>query len=501
MAGIPNSQYLFANDNRVLLHETFNSEGFVNMQSLAKARMVNPEVLNMVVTNLMGKEKNKFPLLYLTQGQVGGSKNIEIEGIEYEWPVSGRQRKTDAVAGSEYVSTDSIGFGGQVIEIVFKTSWFLNGHNLYAPSGKMCRVVSKEKVSTGYKYRLQLIRSSANDTLPFSDVQPNTVWAIGNAANVSESFSSGNESNWQTAGKLKNQISIHRKSFEVAGNISRRTLSFELPTQGGGTTKYFMPHFEWQKEQEFNEGVEEMLWESEYNRDENGVILTIDEATQQPIPYGAGMKQQIPNRDTYGILTTAKLNRVISDALYGAQDKSEGHGVEMVIFGGEGAREDFSNAIKSDANSWSLYDGALNGNIKGGTHNLQYGAYFTSYRHISGTICTFALLPYLDFGPKAEIAPKHPISGKPMTSHSFYFIDMSTYDGQKNVQLIAQKGRSFIRGVKQGMTTLNYGGNEVTTNDLNLATDQDKTSIHMLRTCGVAIRRNTHCYALECVLS
>lgn len=272
----------------------------------------------------------------------------------------------------------------------------------------------------------------------------------------------------------------------------------ELPAAGGGVTKYFMPHFEWKKEEEFNEGVEELLWESEYNKSESGVILNVDEGTQQPIPYGAGLKQQIPNRDTYGVLTVAKLNRVITDALYGAADKAEGQ-TEMIIFGGQGAREDFSNAIKEDINSWSLYDGALNNTLGGNATSLVYGSYFTAYRHISGVICKFVLLPYLDFGAKAEIAPKHPISGKPMTSHSFYFVDMSRYDGQNNVQLVSQKGREHIRGIEQGMTVVpNYTGN---TKEINLATNQDKSSIHMLRTCGVAIRRNTHCYSLECNLS
>jgi hypothetical protein len=499
MAGIPNSTiYAQAGGARVLEVENFNSEGYVNINSLTKARMTNPEVLNMVVTHLMGTAQQKFPLLYLTGGQKGGNK-VQIEGIEYEWPVSGRERKTDAVAGSEYLPTDQIGLGGAIVEVVFKTSWFLIGHNIYSPSGKTCRILSKERTSTGWKYRLDIVRNSNNVTLPYSDVTPNTVWAISNSANVAESYSVGNESNWQSPGKLRNQLSIVRKSFEVAGNIANRTMVVELPTKGGGTTKYFMPHFEWKKEEEFNEGVEELLWESEYNRTASGTILNVDEATQQPIPYGAGLKQQIPNRDTYGILTVAKLNRVITDALYGAADKAEGNGIEMVIFGGQGARQDFSDAVKSDIGAWSLYDGALNNTLGGGATALTYGAYFTAYRHISGVICKFVLLPYLDFGAKAEIAPKHPISGKPMTSHSFYFVDMSRYDGQNNVQLVSQKGREHIRGIEQGMTVLpSYTGN---TQDINLATNQDKSSIHMLRTCGVAIRRNTHCYSLECTLS
>ena len=90
---------------------------------------------------------------------------------------------------------------------------------------------------------------------------------------------------------------------------------------------------------------------------------------------------------------------------------------------------------------------------------------------------------------------------KPLTSYEMHFVDMSTYDGELNVQLVSQKGRSLIRGIEQGMTLLkglNYGDYSGNTMDIKLSTSQDKTSIHYLKTLGVAIRRNTHCFSLYC---
>jgi hypothetical protein len=51
------------------------------------------------------------------------------------------------------------------------------------------------------------------------------------AANVSEAYSVGNESNRRTQGKLKNQIGIIRKSYEFAGNVGNRTVEYLLPTK------------------------------------------------------------------------------------------------------------------------------------------------------------------------------------------------------------------------------------------------------------------------------
>jgi hypothetical protein len=136
--------------------------------------------------------------------------------------------------------------------------------------------------------------------------------------------------------------------------------------------------------------------------------------------------------------------------------------------------------------------------------SLSFGAAFTQFRHIDGHIITVAPLSILDEGGRAASAPKHPISGLPMTSYEMHFVDMSVYDGENNVQIVTQKGRSMIRGIEQGMTLIkgmSYGDYKGNAMDIPLSTGQDKTAIHYLKTCGVAIRRNTHCFSLYCTLS
>lgn len=498
--GTPNSTFALQGQNsvRVVHHESFGDEGYTNNLSLAKARMTNPDTLNPVITHLMGKENKKFPLLYLTEGQKKGYKYVEIQDVEYDWPVFGRLRRTDAIVGHEYQPTDAIGYGGAPVYVVFKTAWLKYQHNIVSPNGVTCRIMSRpEKVSTGFKYKLDIIRSSNTATIPFDELKPNTLWSMVGGANVAESYSVGNESNKQFPGKLKNQIGILRKSYEVGGNVSNRTTTFHFNINGK-QENYYLPFEEWQHEMNFKQDCEESLWESKYNRDANGNIMTIDEESQLPIPYGAGLKEQIPNRDTYGILTLKKFKTIISDITFGATDAEN---MNIVLFTGLGGKEEFSNMISNEISGWSLYDGALNRTIEGGAMNLVFGTAFTQYRHIDGHMITVAHLPYLDHGGTAQNAPLHPVSGRPITSYEMHFVDMSTYDGENNVQLISQKGRSMIRGIEQGMTLLkglNYGDYSGNTMDIKLSTNQDKTSIHYLKTLGVAIRRNTHCFSLYC---
>ena len=114
----------------------------------------------------------------------------------------------------------------------------------------------------------------------------------------------------------------------------------------------------------------------------------------------------------------------------------------------------------------------------------------------------FATVPYAHAG-YADKSPLHYTSGRPLSSYEMHFVDMSTYDGENNVQLVNQKGRSMVRGIEQGMTLLkgssgdfsDYSGNG---KDLVVSTSQDKSAVHFLKTLGVAIRRNTHCFSLFC---
>ncbi len=500
MIGTPNSTFSLQQQNqgRIVQHESFDDKGYTNNLSLTQARMTNPDSLNPVITHLMGREDKKFPLLFLTEGQTKGRKYVEIQDVEYDWPVFGRLRRTDAVAGHDYTTGDKPGYGGTAVYVVFKSAWLKYQHNIQSPNGVKARIVSRpERVANGFRYKLDLIRSNNITSVPLSELATNTLWAMVGGANVAESYSVGNESNKQMPGKIKNQIGIIRKSYEIAGNVSNRVTTFHFNINGKEES-YWLPFEEWQHEMNFKQDCEESLWESTYNRDIYGNIMNIDEDTQLPIPYGAGLKAQIPNRDTYGTLTLAKLKNTISEVMYGATDSDK---MNIVLFTGMGGKEEFSNAIQDTLSGWNIYDGALNNTISGGPMNLVYGSAFTQYRHIDGHMVTVAYLPYLDFGGSAQNSPTHPISGRPLTSYEMHFVDMSVYDGENNVQIVTQKGRSLIRGIEQGMTLLkglNYGDYNGNAMDIKLSTNQDKTSIHYLKTLGVAIRRNTHCFSLYC---
>ena len=485
---------------RIMIHPSYNEDGYTSNLSLAKARMSKSDTINPVVTFLQGNEQKMFPLLFLTEGQMKGVQWKGIEDVEYDWPIFGKLKHTSEVVSHSYTGVDFVGaIANEEIAVIFKDAFLKFQHNVVSPNNVWCRVIRRPvKVATGYLYHLQLVKNANTPNLPIGEIKQGTLWAMIGAANVSEAYSVGNESNRRIPGKAKNQIGIIRKSYEFAGNIGNRTVEYLLPTKNG-VTKLWQPFEEYEHEMEFKRSCEESLWESQYNRDANGNILTIDPDTGLPIPYGAGLKAQIPHRGTYSTLTFKKINRIISDIFYGASDKQN---VNVVLFTGTSGKEEFSNAIMTEAKSWTIYQGALNNTITGSAMNLTFGAAFTHFRHIDGHMVSVVTMPYLDHSGYADKSPRHYTSGRPLSSYEMHFVDMSTYDGENNVQLVNQKGRSMIRGIEQGMTLLkqgnsfsDYSGNG---KDLVVSTSQDKSAVHFLKTLGVAIRRNTHCFSLYC---
>lgn len=508
MAVILNTNLANQNAGRVLIHERFDPKGFTNNKSLSEMRLTKSDTLNPVITHLMGAENKKFPLTFLTEGQKGGMRRNEIQDVEYNWPVMTRMKKSDSIVSHEYAAGDTVGRGGAPFRVVFKTQFLKNQHLIHSPNGLQARIQSRPRpVAQGWEYTLRLIYRNPNESVALSEIATGRRWSMVGGAPVPESHSSGNESNKQAPGKLKNQISIIRKSYEIGGNVKERTVEFQFNIKGK-TTSYWMPFEEYQHEMEFKQACEEHMWWSRYNRDNNGNITTIDDETGFPIPMGGGINDQIPHQDTYGRLTVTKLHNTVGDVLYGGTDTGN---MDVVLFTGIGGAREFDRAIKDEVNGGSAGWRLIEGNVADkfvqgapGSNKLSFGAYFNQYKHVDGHTITIKLLNLLDFGGRADNADKHPETGYPLTSYEMYFVDMSMYDGERNVQMVSQKGRSMIRGLEQGMTLIkgnNYGDYSGNGKNLMLATDQDKSSIHFLKTLGVSIRRNTHCFKLTCDLA
>lgn len=494
---------------QVIVHEHYNGDGFTNENSLANAFLTKPDQITPVVTHLFGRESDRFPLTFMTEGQVGGIKRIEINDVQYTYDVMGRMKHGSKIVSTTYVSGDFPGINHTPFYITFEDNWHKVQHTVVSPSGIQARIMERPTmVGSHWVYRLQLHGYDPTAYVPVTELVAGTEWVMSGGANVSESFSHGNESNTQTPGKLRNQIGFLRKSYRWGGNAQNKVVEVQLPTDNGGSTSYWMQFEEYLHYLNWKEACEEYQWYSLYNRKADGTIPLIDPDTNLPIPIGAGLDQQIPNRDTYSFLTYRKIKNTIGDIFSTATDTGK---MTIALYTGTGGAEEFDNAMKGEMVNYTQITGdkfikEAGSQSPGG---LMLGGYFTMYRHIDGHEIIVKRLGLLDRGSRATNAPKHPITGKPMTSYDMYFVDQSVYDGMPNLQSVCQVGRQFRRGVVRGMAPMSRmegisssegAFSKLTANDM-IATDKDECSVHFMASKGILLRRNTQSFKLTCSLS
>lgn len=480
----------------------YEDRGYSNENTISSLMLAKPAEINNVLTYTYGMDDDRFPLTFLTEGQ-GSVGVVDIDGVEWTWKTMGRMKFNDSV---KYFNTSNTtpGKGGVSFEAEFSTHWLIEQYGLVAPDGITQVRIMKDLGAGphgGYLYRLKLTNPNPNAYVDLDNLKVGKFWSM-TAPTVSQSYSRGNRSNSMGPGKMKSQLETHRYSKEIGGNLANTIVEYQFKTKGGGTTNLWIN--EEMRQHDINMRVmdEERLWLAEYNRNENGEVLLIDEDNGEPILHTAGMMEicRESNYATYGEeLSLHLIERTIGDVLN--KDTDTGM-MEVVLAAGKGFMEDFDRAIRNEAmgNNFAtpLGDKMIE-NFEGG---LSYGKYFRRYKTVDGHIITVKHLPFLDKGTIAENAKSngmvHPRTGLPLTSHQAMMIDMSTYDGIRNVRKVRQKGQIYHCGIVKGMAPIPPSWGSIP--NLSMATDIDKSEYHIKNTYGLQVNNATKMMLFKCIL-
>ena len=480
----------------------YDDRGYSNEETIAHLMLAKPEEINNVLTYTYGMDDDRFPLTFLTEGQ-GNAGVVDIATVQWTWKTMGRMKFNDFVLYFNTANTTP-GKGGAMFEVEFKTHWLIEQYGLIAPDGvTQVRIMKDlgEGPHGGYLYRLKLTNPDPNAYVDPENLKPGKYWSM-TAPTISESYSKGNRSNVMGPGKMQSQLEFHRYSKEIAGNISNVVVTYEFKTKSGGTTNLWINEEMRQHDIQCRIMDEERLWLAEYNRDVNGEIHLIDPDNGQPIPHTAGMQQicRESNYDTYGeVLTLNKIERTVGDVL----DKDTDTGsMEVVLACGKGFAQDFDMAIRNDARAEGFATPLGDKMIEDFEGGLSYGKYFRRYKTVDGHIITLKHLPFLDNGTVAENAKAngmvHPRSGLPITSHQAFLIDLSTYQGVRNVRKVRQKGQIYKAGVLKGLTDIPASWGAVPTN--SISTEIDMSRYEVKNSYGLQVNNATKMFQLKCVL-
>lgn len=486
---------------RVLSQGKYEDRGYSNEESIAYLQLQKPVEINSFLTYNYGMDDDRFPLSFMTEGQ-GSSGTVDITTVQWTWSTMGRMKFTDFVTYFNSANTKP-GLGGTEFEVHFSTHWFIEQYGLIAPDGITQVRVQKDLGESpyGYGYLLKLTSPNPNAFIDLDMLAKGKYWSM-SGPTVSESYSKGNRSNSMGPGKMTSQLEFHRYSKEIAGNLANVITEYEFKTKSGGTNRLWIN----EEMRQFNLTMrvmnEERLWLAEYNRNTNGEVLLKDRDNGKPIPHTSGMLEicRESNYDTYGeILPLSKIKRTVGDVL----DRDTDNGVmDIVLMGGKGFLEDFDEAMKVDAKENGFLTPLGDKEIQGSGSGLEYGAYFRKYKTVDGHTITAKHCSFFDKGTIAEAAKQngmiHPRSGLPITSHQACFIDFSSYEGQRNVRQVRQKGQIYKAKVIEGMTDIPACWGLPNTN--HAATEIDMARYEIKSSLGLQVNNSNKMFLLKCVL-
>jgi hypothetical protein len=178
--------------------------------------------------------------------------------------------------------------------------------------------------------------------------------------------------------------------------------------------------------------------------DANGRCFLQDPKTGQDIVKGDGIIAQIASsqKQTYSKLSIGMLEDIMSD-LSLRTAKPTGN-TWLMTTGREGYKE-FGRIMRAEHKAgWQLQP---NSYVQTKNGKIQLGAEYNAYAFQGNTIVVNVNAVF-DHPSNPSIKDSN---GKALESSKFLFIDMSTYDGVKNIQMIAKDGRSFITGLVEGI--------------------------------------------------
>lgn len=486
---------------RVISQGKFEDRGYSNEESIAYLGLQKPVEINSFLTYNYGMDDDRFPLSFMTEGQ-GSAGTVDIATVQWTWATMGRMKFTDMVTYCN-ATGDNIGKGGAEFEVHFATHWFIEQFGLVAPDGKTTVRIQKDLGESpyGYGYLLKLTSPNPNASVNPELLAKGMYWSM-SAPTVSESYSKGNRSNTMGPGKMTSQLEFQRYSKEIAGNLANVVTEYEFKTASGASSKLWINEEMRQFHLMMRVMNEERLWMAEYNRNANGEVLLKDRDNGKPIPHTSGMLEicRESNYDTYGeYLTLNKIKRTVGDVL--DRDTDTGT-MNIVLMGGKGFLEDFDEAMKMDAKENGFLTPLGDREIQGSGDNLEYGAYFRKYKTVDGHTITAKHCSFFDKGTIAEAAKKngkiHPRSGLPITSHQACFIDFSSYEGQRNVRMVRQKGQIYKAKVIEGMTDIPASWGLPNTN--HAATEIDKARYEVKSSLGLQVNNSNKMFMLSCVL-
>ena len=290
--------------------------------------------------------------------------------------------------------------------------------------------------------------------------------------------------------KMRNRMHIERLTWDITGSAYSTVMVIEMKVPGTNkSTKLWADYQEWVALNQWYKTVDKMGYYSKHNATADGTTL-MKGTNGRPLYIGAGIEQQISpaNVRNYTTLTLDLLRSVMADLSFNIRGKGER---KFVALTGEMGMQEFDRVLRAEATSATIVDTTF---VSGSGQNLTLGGQFVTYKWLNGMELTVKHLPLFD---DVVLHRKlHPVSGRPLESYKFLFLDLGMRDGEPNLQKVVRRDRELVMWYTGGSVAPHKGHNKSFTTLASNA--KDGYSVYILSEFGYMLKDPTSAFLLYC---
>lgn len=478
--------------NDLQLFKTRWFSDLVDENMLQNALMTEPHKVSTVLSYIFGRYENSS-IDFLTTGM---GKTIVTENRQYEWPVMIESDKPITInqakwQGATITSDLTPGINGTPIQLWLTDKWFGPGAIIEFDDKEFQARVMGAPYQDGNDWVYTVVCADGQQA---SFIPPSLLTAGCQVSRLGSAYEEYSEEadivNYAAPFKLRNHLTTIRLSYDITGSAVASVMVIAMRDPKTKKTSYLWSDYqEWLALRQWYQMIDRQLVYSKFNANADGTTDLMG-SNGRPVYIGAGLLQQIApsNRKTYTTLTADLLEDFLSDLSYnvlGTNDR------KFVALTGEMGMKELDRVLKAKAAAYTLVDSKF---ISGSGQELALGGQFTTWKMLNGvelTLKHFPLYDNINYNRKL-----HPVTGKPLESYRFTFLDFGNRDGESNVMKVVRKGREMVQWYTGGSVAPGQGFS--TSKNVLRSNAKDGYSVHFLSEQGIMIKDPTSSGELLC---
>lgn len=433
--------------SKLITREQEWSANLTERDHFGRAMLIAPHKMMDKASELFSAQNiySDNPLSSILRNVKGGETTIS--GTEWEWELKdANTRPLVVMENVEPVSNTKPGQYNRPFKIKLDENWY-KVTDVITPgtSGKkyLCLIVGgPQRHGDGWVYTVQLVTKESKEFLPVKYLKTNQAWAKYFSPS-GEAAEKGGSTQFSLPISLKNKLSKYRKEYRVTDYASTEVLRIAIPDSKGKYHKSWIRYADVEFMSQWHREKEIARW---YSRSTD----TIMQDNGRPYQMGPGIQEQLEDSHIhrYTSLTTKLIEEYLMDIFYG-RTKPGRKGRNVIGFTGEYGMLEFHRAIEDRISKTGFIRNVevFTNKIQSDVHPnaLEFGMQYVKYNMANGASLQLVHNPlYDDREIHTEIDE---ITGKPVESMRFTFLDFAGDKGKSNVKVTKKEGGDFFNYV------------------------------------------------------